>query len=51
MNESLLMFGFDATTRPAGRLSVNEIPVRVTSLFGGEELLFGFWIAKLNSVD
>jgi hypothetical protein len=34
-------FGGFATTSPAGRLSVNPIPVSVT-------LLFGFVIVKLN---
>jgi hypothetical protein len=39
-----------AITRPGGKLSVNAIPVRVTSEFGGDELLFGLLIVKLNKV-
>lgn len=46
----LLRLGEAATARPAGNASVNVIPVRVTSLFGGVELLFGFWMVKLNNV-
>src|SRR5438309_640527 len=30
----LLKFGVEATTKPAGKLSVNAIPVRVTVVFG-----------------
>jgi len=39
-----------AITKPAGKLSVNEIPVRVTSEFGSVELLFGLLMVKLNRV-
>ena len=39
-----------ATTTPAGKLSVNAIPVRVTSEFGNDELLLGLLMVKLNSV-
>lgn len=49
--QSLLILGTAATTRPAGKLSVNVIPVKVTSLLGGVELLFGFSMVKLNKVD
>jgi hypothetical protein len=32
--QALLKFGVGATTRPAGKLSVNASPVRLTPLFG-----------------
>jgi len=39
----LVRFGADATTRPAGRLSVKAIPVRL-------RLVFGFWMVNVNEV-
>lgn len=39
-----------AITKPVGKLSVNAIPVRVTSELGGLEKLFGLLMVKLNRV-
>jgi hypothetical protein len=39
----LVRFGVGATTRPAGRLSVNATPV-------SDNPLFGFWMVKVNDV-
>lgn len=39
-----------AITKPVGKLSVNAIPVRVTSEFGKFEKLFGLLMVKLNRV-
>src|SRR5579872_1163936 len=46
--QSLLALGVAATCKPAGSASVKEIPVKVTSLFGAVELLFGLLIVKLS---
>src|SRR5262245_855972 len=45
--QSLLRPLGDATARPAGKLSVNEMPLSDTSLLGGVELLFGLLMVKL----
>src|SRR5712691_5895091 len=47
--QSLLTLGDGAITRPAGKLSVNAIPVSVMSLFGGVLLLFGLVMVKLSN--
>jgi len=47
--QSLLTFGVAATVSPAGSVSVNVIPVSVTSLFGGVELLLGLVMVKLTT--
>ena len=39
-----------ATTSPAGNVSVNAIPVNVTSELGADELLLGLLMVKLNRV-
>ena len=45
----LILLG-EATTKPAGKLSVKAMPVRPTSLFGGVELLLGLVMVKLANV-
>src|SRR5215472_4774194 len=47
--QSLLTFGIAATCKPAGSASVNEMPVRATSLLGGVELLLLLLIVKLTN--
>ena len=47
--QSLLTFGVAATVSPTGSVSVNVIPVSVTSLFGAVELLLGLVIVKLTT--